>query len=517
MGVLDALGLTESDWVHVDPAVTRATLGDACLAVARWDRTTLASVERLHRLDRELRDLDASAVALGVHVDEPPNRDRPDRVLASLLAHGTFAPTAIHDHPPQTHGRPGAIFLVTPEGTLDGVHDAASDLDAIVERASQLAGEASDGPRTRRSQALGPDTLAAPQDVDAEGSRLAIADTGHNRVLVTAGASTRAIGDGARGHRDGSAGRARFRAPMGVALAGDTLWVADTGNHAIRRVDLDADHVETVVQDAGTHPAGIAADDETVVWVRPESGRVHVLDGGTLGEGLEAPVDVALDEGEVLVADREAGEITRVDLDAGSTRPVPASSTLVAPEGLAVADRLLAADPEVGRLVDLGSGKGRPVDVGSGPPLVSPTGVTGALVVTDEADPRLARTTDGTLQRVPVAEPAVDADEHVSLDPIEIAPRGEIVVHARLRHAADSAQATPPRISGPVTPGGGRTEIDEHLTGTRRARVEASGRARIDWVVESPNGRRATAWTVPIVVRAGAPPEACLELLPRTN
>ena len=34
------------------------------------------------------------------------------------------------------------------------------------------------------------------------------------------------------------AGSARFRAPQGMALDGDTLWVADAGNHSIRRIDL---------------------------------------------------------------------------------------------------------------------------------------------------------------------------------------------------------------------------------------------------------------------------------------
>ena len=85
----------------------------------------------------------------------------------------------------------------------------------------------------------------------ADGTTLFVADTGHHRVveLDANGELLRAFGDGKRGFTSGSAMRARFDSPQGLALHGDSLYVADAGNHAIRRIDLLAGRVETV---AGT-------------------------------------------------------------------------------------------------------------------------------------------------------------------------------------------------------------------------------------------------------------------------
>lgn len=86
---------------------------------------------------------------------------------------------------------------------------------------------------------------------DAEGKRLFISDTGHNRIIQAGldGQDAVAIGDGEEGFEDGPYEKARFNRPQGVFVDGDTLFVADTENHAIRAVDLKAKQVTTI---AGT-------------------------------------------------------------------------------------------------------------------------------------------------------------------------------------------------------------------------------------------------------------------------
>ena len=62
------------------------------------------------------------------------------------------------------------------------------------------------------------------------------------------GKVTTFAGTGQPGHVDGAASRAQFYEPGGLSVAGNTLYVADTNNHAVRTVDLarrngrDADH-----------------------------------------------------------------------------------------------------------------------------------------------------------------------------------------------------------------------------------------------------------------------------------
>src|SRR5258708_2688176 len=87
--------------------------------------------------------------------------------------------------------------------------------------------------------------------VDAWANRLVVSDSGHHRLLeMDLGGNVRqVIGSVEAGKADGSFTQARFNIALGVAMSGDLLYVADTENHLIRRVDLATQQVETI---AGT-------------------------------------------------------------------------------------------------------------------------------------------------------------------------------------------------------------------------------------------------------------------------
>jgi thiol-disulfide isomerase/thioredoxin len=80
---------------------------------------------------------------------------------------------------------------------------------------------------------------------DEKSKRLFIADSNHNRIVVTdfAGKLLDVIGSGKAAAGDGDFARASFNRPQGLALDGETLYVADTENHLIRRVDLKTKRV----------------------------------------------------------------------------------------------------------------------------------------------------------------------------------------------------------------------------------------------------------------------------------
>ncbi|MDP7014482.1 MAG: hypothetical protein QGG36_01650, partial [Pirellulaceae bacterium] len=83
---------------------------------------------------------------------------------------------------------------------------------------------------------------------DEKGDRLFITDSNHNRIVVTApdGKLLDIIGSGKIGRADGDFKTASFDHPQGLALTGDTLYVADTENHMIRKVDLKERQVTTI-------------------------------------------------------------------------------------------------------------------------------------------------------------------------------------------------------------------------------------------------------------------------------
>lgn len=92
--------------------------------------------------------------------------------------------------------------------------------------------------------------------VDPRGT-LYIADTGNNRIrkLTPDGQVSTLAGTGDEGYLDGAGNTAQFNLPSGIALdASDNLYVADAGNHRIRKVAPDG----TVSTVAGSGAEGYA-------------------------------------------------------------------------------------------------------------------------------------------------------------------------------------------------------------------------------------------------------------------
>jgi thiol-disulfide isomerase/thioredoxin len=188
--------------------------------------------------------------------------------------------------------------------------------------------------------------------VDEASGRLFIADTGHNRIVVSSldGKLLDVIGNGEIGAKDGSYTEASFDHPQGMTLVGETLYVADTENHLLRTVDLKTKKVATL---AGTgtqargRPTGGKLRDVPLnspwalahlkgtlyvcmagphqLWShklgsdRVElfsgSGREDVTNGGHLEAAYAQPSGVATDGKVLYVADSEGSAIRRVELD----------------------------------------------------------------------------------------------------------------------------------------------------------------------------------------------------------
>ncbi|MDP2315826.1 MAG: DUF255 domain-containing protein [Pseudomonadota bacterium] len=112
---------------------------------------------------------------------------------------------------------------------------------------------------------LWPDLVGQAHGRDPFGpdARLYISDTGNHRIVEASlsrgpdgwpvAKRLRAFGGNGPTLVDGPGDQAAFNAPQGIGRSGETLWVADTGNHALRRIDLGTGYVRTV---AGTGRLG---------------------------------------------------------------------------------------------------------------------------------------------------------------------------------------------------------------------------------------------------------------------
>ena len=198
--------------------------------------------------------------------------------------------------------------------------------------------------------------LAFPGKIlaDASRDRLFIADSNHNRIVITKldGTLVETVGTGDTGAADGAFDKATFHRPQGLALAGDNLYVADTENHLIRRVDLKTRTVETIagtgqqsreyfqtgsarsialsspwdlqligrtlyIAMAGPHQIWQMDLDKNEVSTFAGSGREARLDGSLLKSGFAQPSGIATDGTTLYVSDSESNIIRRIDIAGG--------------------------------------------------------------------------------------------------------------------------------------------------------------------------------------------------------
>ncbi|MBA4382499.1 MAG: hypothetical protein C0406_08035, partial [Sideroxydans sp.] len=91
--------------------------------------------------------------------------------------------------------------------------------------------------------------FSVPTGITTDGANLYVADTANSRirkVVIATGAVTTLAGDGAFGFADGVGVAARFNAPSGLTTDGANLYVADTTNNRIRKIVIASGNVSTL-------------------------------------------------------------------------------------------------------------------------------------------------------------------------------------------------------------------------------------------------------------------------------
>ncbi|MBY0459755.1 MAG: redoxin domain-containing protein, partial [Gemmataceae bacterium] len=151
------------------------------------------------------------------------------------------------------------LVVIDPEGNLVGYTTGEGNYDLLDVVVSKLIDEhkkkktLNDKPirfDLAKFRETGDTPLFFPGKVvaDEKSKRLFIADSTHHRLVVTDldGNKLAVIGTGAPGKADGAFDKAQFDDPQGMAVRGDTLYVADRKNHLIRAVNLKDRTVSTI-------------------------------------------------------------------------------------------------------------------------------------------------------------------------------------------------------------------------------------------------------------------------------
>ncbi|MCU7845955.1 MAG: redoxin domain-containing protein [Candidatus Thiodiazotropha sp. (ex Monitilora ramsayi)] len=184
--------------------------------------------------------------------------------------------------------------------------------------------------------------LAAPGKITVSNEYIAISDSLHNRILLSdhQGNILHVIGGETAGSQDGEFHLAKFDTPQGLVFSEKGIYVADTGNHQIRYIDLTKETVTTVAGDGTLE--------------RKRSGSFDAL-----SIGLASPWGLAIEKDQLYIAMAGSHQIWLFDTTTKKIGPYAGSghegiddgslerSTFSQPSGLSIqGDWLYVADSE---------------------------------------------------------------------------------------------------------------------------------------------------------------------------
>lgn len=352
-------------WLNTDKPLTLAGLRGKVVLLDFWTYGCINCVHIIPDLKRLEAKYPNQLVVIGVHSAKFTNEGDTANIRNIIMRYGIEHPVANDAdfriwHQYAVNAWPTQV-VIDPAGYVIGAaagEGYAAEIDALIGQTVdefRKKGQLDERPQkfALERAKVGAMPLAFPGKViaDEKSRRLFIADSNHNRIVIADfdGKLIDVVGSGDASARDGDFASATFNRPQGMALDGETLFVADTENHLIRRVDLRAEKVSTV---AGT-------------------GRLSDFDGeggGGLSTGLRSPWDLTIVGRKLFIAMAGSHQIWTMDLNTSLVAPFAGSRVearldgklklagFAQPSGI-VSDgkRLFVADSEsnIIRLIDL--------------------------------------------------------------------------------------------------------------------------------------------------------------------
>jgi thiol-disulfide isomerase/thioredoxin len=303
-------------WLNTAAPVRLKDLRGKFVILDFWTFCCINCIHTLPDLAKLEKKYGKQLVVIGVHSAKFDNEKDTEAIRKAILRYEIEHPV-VNDANMKIWRKYRAsawptLALIDPEGNYMGQASGEGNFDLMDKilskeipryRKKKLLNEKPLKFQLARFSETGQSPLFFPGKVlaDEKGDRLFIADSTHHRIVITHldGKKIAVAGTGKPGKTDGTFDKAQFDDPQGLALKGDTLYVADRKNNLIRALDLKGKSVRTV---AGTGEQGVNR--------RPEAGKA-------LEMGLNSPWDLWLQGENLYVAMAGFHQIWKMDLKTG--------------------------------------------------------------------------------------------------------------------------------------------------------------------------------------------------------
>lgn len=253
------------DWLNTKNSLKLSDLKGKLVLLDFWTYCCINCMHILPTLKKAEAEFEKELVVVGVHTAKFETEKDTENIRSAILRYEIKHPV-LNDSEHLLWNKLGVsswptLVLIDPEGYAiwaNGGEIPYEDLQSVLKKA--VAFYKRKGTLDDRKVYFDlveltaqPTPLRFPGKViaDPPTQRLFISDSNHNRIVITKedGTLLSVIGSGRVGAEDGDFTKATFNHPQGLAYQNETLWVADTENHLIRRIDLQSKQVSTV---AGT-------------------------------------------------------------------------------------------------------------------------------------------------------------------------------------------------------------------------------------------------------------------------